>query len=225
MRRPALPSSSRIEPCRGRVRNAPPVALAPRVALPPGVALPCALPRALKRRRPETSIWLSLLACLLLAVLCIPGQARAEAVPVDLSALVPSTEHRRATDVVVKLMERYHYKRVPIEDQLSGQIFERYLESLDPQRSFFLRADIDEFEYLRYRLDDALLDARLGPAFDIFKRFRQRVTERAAFATSLLSRQLDFDRDEEYVFDREDAPWIASLAEMNDLWRKRVKND
>jgi carboxyl-terminal processing protease len=51
------------------------------------------------------------------------------------------------------------------------------------------------------------------------------VDDRVAYAKTLLERKFDFTVDESYRFDREDAPWAVNLAELDDLWRKRVKND
>jgi carboxyl-terminal processing protease len=46
-----------------------------------------------------------------------------------------------------------------------------------------------------------------------------------AYAIELLKQKPDFDIEESFNFDREKEPWPASAAEMNELWRKRVKND
>ncbi len=63
------------------------------------------------------------------------------------------------------------------------------------------------------------------PAFVIFRRYQQRSRERMAYAIELLNKKPDFDVDESFNFDREKEPWPANAAEMNELWRKRVKND
>ncbi len=149
--------------------------------------------------------------------------AEYQAVPLD--TLVPTAEHQQATAGVLQLMERFHYSRVSVDDQLSTQIFDRYLDSLDPQKSFFLASDIEEFDEFQLKFDDAIKTARLSPVFDIFKRFRARVEDRAEFARGLLGAEFDFTIDESYTFDREDESWSQSQGALNELWRKRVKND
>ncbi len=144
---------------------------------------------------------------------------------VTLDALSPTPEHEDATEVIVHLMQRYHYSPVKVTDELSDQIFDRYLESLDPQKNFLLRTDVEEFEKYRFKLDDALKKERLQPVFDMFKRFRGRVEARTAYAKDLLKRDFDFTLDETYSFDRENAQWPSSQDAADDLWRKRVKND
>ena len=67
--------------------------------------------------------------------------------------------------------------------------------------------------------------AQVEVAFDIFKRFRSRVDERVAVALNYVDQDWTFDRDETYVFDRSEASWAKSADELDDLWRRRVKND
>ena len=65
----------------------------------------------------------------------------------------------------------------------------------------------------------------VAPAWAMFSVYRQRVDERMTQARGLLKGGFDFTKDEQYQYDREDAPWAASNAELDTLWRKSVKND
>lgn len=155
----------------------------------------------------------------------LTGISTADTRQTALESLSPTAEHKQATEVISFLMQRYHYSRVSVDDGLSEQIFDRYLDLLDPQKTFFLASDIREFEKFRLKFDDALGNAQLDPVFDMFKKYRTRVEERAIYAQSLLTREFDFTIDETYAFNREDAPWLESQQAADDLWRKRVKND
>ena len=55
-------------------------------------------------------------------------------------------------------------------------------------------------------MDDLLRKATLEPAFEIFLRYRERVQERVEYAHQVLEKGFDFTIDEQYLFDREDAP-------------------
>ena len=139
--------------------------------------------------------------------------------------LVPSERHRRVMRLVSEVVERQHYRQTPLDDAMSSQIFERYLEALDGNKSYLLASDIAEFEPLRYQLDDAIEKADAGPAFQIFTRFQQRNREVLHYALELLDIEPDFTLDESFRFDRTDAGWPSSTDELHELWRKRVKND
>lgn len=164
------------------------------------------------------------------AILALAGSVsyRATPLPPALAAtgeFVPGERHRRVMRLVTEVVERQHYRQATLDDAMSAQVLERYLEALDGSRSYLLAGDIADFAALRHGLDDAIHAADAGPAFEIFLRFRERNREVIAWALSLLDTEPDFALDETYQFDRSDAPWPASRDELRELWRKRVKND
>jgi len=138
--------------------------------------------------------------------------------------LVPTAEQAQATEIILHIIENYHYRSKPLDDQLSSQILDNYLKGLDPNRSFFTIDDINEFEEFRYSLDDALLKSDLDIPFYMFKRYRTRVQERISHALNMLDTEFDFTIDEEYRFDRTESAW-SDHNEIREIWRKRVKND
>ena len=149
--------------------------------------------------------------------------ANAPVVPIE--DIKPQPEHRRATRLITHVVSNYHYRNVSLDDELSTHILERYIEALDPIRSYLLQSDVDEFMLHADRVDDYLRSSSLNPLFDLFARFRQRLKERVEFAVSIVDEDFDFTLDESVNFDREDAAWPQSTEELDQLWRKRVKND
>ena len=139
--------------------------------------------------------------------------------------LVPQQQQAQAALISAKVLSNYHYKRMALDDELSSKIFDSYLKMLDGEKVFFLQADIDHFSGARTRLDDAILHKDLSIPFAIYNLYLQRVSERYVYARSLLKKGFDFKKNESYQFSRKDAPWPKSETELNDLWRKRVKND
>ena len=124
-----------------------------------------------------------------------------------------------------KVLTRYHYKAVPLDDAMSEKIFDRYFKSLDAEKLFFTQADIDQYAAVRTKLDDAINGENLTVPFAIYNQYQQRFNERIAYARELLKTKFDFSVDESYQYDREKADWAKSDAEIKELWRKRVKND
>ena len=166
------------------------------------------------------------LACVLAtAALAIPpaGVGRTHAAQGE--ELRPTAAHARSARAVVELMSRYHYRKVKLDDDLGGRILDRYLDIFDPGHSVFLAGDIAEFDLHRTQVDDALRRGRLDIAFDVFHRYRERMAERASVASELVRREFDFARNEQLELDRSDAPWAHSLVDLDDYWRRRVKND
>jgi carboxyl-terminal processing protease len=160
----------------------------------------------------------------LLALLLVAGLAAAKPAPAP-ETLAPSDRHGKISRLVTTLFERSHYRRAPVDDEASERIFEAYLEALDGNRQYFLAADIEEFQAWRTSLDDAVRRGRLEPVFEIYARYMTRTRERMEHALVLLDEDHDFTVDEDFLFDRSGQPWVAGRAELDDLWRRRVKND
>jgi carboxyl-terminal processing protease len=139
--------------------------------------------------------------------------------------LKPEAQEARAAHLAAELLSRFHYKAVPIDNALSAKVFDQFLKALDPEKLYFLQADIDRLAIDRTLLDDAILTEDLRAPFEIFNLYEHRVAERLTYARSLLQKGFDFERDESLMIDRKDQLWPATEADARDLWRRRVKND
>jgi carboxyl-terminal processing protease len=182
-----------------------------------------------KRLQATRSRWISGIAVCAsavgLAALLGAAMTPPAAAPAAVSTLAPTEQENYVARRVADIVAHEHYRRAPLDDHLSSLILDRYLDAIDGGRSYFFTSDIAEFERYRYELDDAIKTGNVEPAFVIFRRYQQRSRERMAYAIDLLNKKPDFDIDESFNFDREKEPWPANAAEMNELWRKRVKND
>ena len=165
-----------------------------------------------------------LLAALLLLLQLSRVAAEVPIVPV--SELAAEKKHIRASELISHILTTYHYKKTELNDELSSSIYKHYLENLDRNKAYLTRRDIDEFEKYRFRIDDAILDSELEPAFVMFKRYRERVDQRISHALeTLANEEFRFDIDESYRFDRREDSWAADSGALDELWRKRIKND
>ena len=153
------------------------------------------------------------------------GCAGAKTQEVPTGELVPTARQEKTTQGIKKVLERFHYRKVNLDDAFANQIFNAYLKSLDPNRSFFLQPEVDRFQREFMQLDDDLKRGKVDLGFEVFRLYRARVDDRVAYALGLLDPGFDFDRDEEYRYDRAKADWAANPAELDEIWRQRVKND
>ena len=139
--------------------------------------------------------------------------------------LQPDPRHEDIGELVTNFIQKSHYRHVTVDDDLSSRVLDRYLEALDGNRMYFLASDIEYFERYRYALDDVVKGKPLDPVFEMFKVYRTRLRDRLNFALEQLETEPDFAVEEEYQFDRSEAPWIETTAELDEVWRKRVKSD
>lgn len=140
----------------------------------------------------------------------------------------PSAEQATAAKLVYGVLSdsRYAYRPRALDDKLSAEMLDRYLESLDPGKLFFTAADIAKLDSYRSRLDDAIKSGEVAPAFEMFALYQQRVNARVVHARALLAKDIfKFEGDDRWNYDREDAPWAADTAELDKLWEQSVRND
>ncbi len=160
----------------------------------------------------------ALLAIVVALVLFPRLDARSE------SALVPAADSGKIGLLVGRILSREHFRQQPLNDAVSRQFLDLYLNALDYNHLMFLQSDVDEMKK-KYAttLCDAILQANVHPGFDIFALYLERVERRAALAKELLKENFKFEIDDRFLTDRSAAPWPASEEEARVLWRQRVK--
>ncbi|MDN7123702.1 carboxy terminal-processing peptidase [Pseudidiomarina sp. 1APP75-32.1] len=146
----------------------------------------------------------------------------------DLPKLKQEEQHSVVSQRVTTYFTRYHFKNMELDNALSEQILDRYLKMLDFNKMFLLQADVEQASEYQHLFDDMIHSGKLSPAYALFEKALQRNFERYAYALSLLDEEQPFDfsvAGDRYQYDREDAQWATSEAELDELWRQRVKYD
>jgi carboxyl-terminal processing protease len=157
------------------------------------------------------------------AVFAKPALAPAPSAGGDLE---PTKQQSKAARSVVSLLDDLNYDHRELDDAMSSRIFDRYFKDLDSSHSYLMATDVQGFETYRNSFDDALQKGDLKPAFAIYNRYQQRVIERLNFVLDELAKgigKIDFKKDESLETNRDKAPWPANRAELDDLWRRRIK--
>lgn len=166
---------------------------------------------------PFKSLQRSALLTLGLAFISLPGHA-----------LIEYSDEQRETIVeLVEQLEERHYAKLHYDDDLSSAHLDAYIDSLDGSKMFFTAADITEFEKYRSVMDDQLPEGNLDAGFVIFNRFQQRLQDRLENVLENLPTDvaaMDFTVDEVYELDTDDRQWATAEKELDDRWRKHLKN-
>ncbi|SDJ93318.1 carboxy terminal-processing peptidase [Billgrantia gudaonensis] len=143
-----------------------------------------------------------------------------------LARIEPDETHLQVAGEVAESLRYGHYANVEFDDEWSQTAYARYLDILDGQRAFLLESDVADFEHLANRFDDMLLDGDLDGAYDLYQRYHDRARARYEWLLERIDEgmSLTFDSDDRLETDRSDAEWSSSEAELDELWRKRLKN-
>jgi carboxyl-terminal processing protease len=137
----------------------------------------------------------------------------------------PTALERYISVQVVKTISSSHYARHQVDGDYSVQWFNEYFSLLDPSRMFFLKSDLDDFRSYEKNLGDLVRrGGTIDFAFELYERYLQRAQEWTAYAVARLAQPIDLTGDETIQIDRREAPWAASRAELEDLWRRQLAN-
>ena len=141
--------------------------------------------------------------------------------------VAPTIDQARANILIARQLQFTHFRDLGISDELSGDVFDAYLDYLDGQRIYLSQDDIAKFDKIRTQLGSALKTGQLQPGFDIYNLVQQRIIERLQFALETIDKgidTLDFSANESILVDRSKANWESNAKALDDLWVKRIKN-
>ncbi|MFO0423349.1 MAG: carboxy terminal-processing peptidase [Planctomycetia bacterium] len=188
-------------------------------------------------RSHRPALWALILRGLLLTFVAVSpcmDRARGEQPPTAVAGVAaaaapvaakPGPNDRQITLAVRSYLEREHFTRRPIDDEIARRWFDIFLESLDPMKVYFLQSDVDAFLQKRDTLDDLVKRGDVSFAYEVYNRFLERVDARLPLIEKLLAAPQDFTKQESIIIDRDDTTWAKSEAEAEDNWRKRIKYD
>ncbi len=136
----------------------------------------------------------------------------------------PQTQKEKLLTAIGQLLAEEHYSPKPFDDNFSKQVFKKYLEELDGDKSLFLQSDINSFKKFETTIDDEIKgksEIEFTPAVDSI--FDKRVPEVISLYREILSKPFTFDTDETLLTDAAKQTYPANESERKEKWRKRLK--
>lgn len=128
---------------------------------------------------------------------------------------------------IIERLGEGHYRAQSIDDALSQRYLDHYIEMLDPSKSYFLTADIEEFSQWALKLDDLAKRGDLKPGFEMFNRLRDRAMKQLEKNIVLLENPdyvFDYETEDSVILDPDARNWLESSDAATDYWEKRLKD-
>ncbi|HEY4540405.1 MAG TPA: carboxy terminal-processing peptidase [Faecalibacter sp.] len=116
-----------------------------------------------------------------------------------------------------------HYKPATIDDKFSENVFNKYIENLDPSKRFLLQTDYDAFAKDKHNLDDYFKTENLTFYRTTVDTMMIRINEAEKYALEVLEKPFDFNQKEELILDPKVQSYAKNKAELKELWRKYLK--
>jgi carboxyl-terminal processing protease len=130
---------------------------------------------------------------------------------------------RLLMEVVKYVVEKGHYKKISIDDNLSENLYHSFIKQLDNQKRFFLKSDIREFEKYKYLLDDQIKEYDLSFFNLVYQRSKIRIQEAKSYYEELANNKFNFNLNENIDLDFEKKEYARSKSEIKNRWRKQLK--
>ena len=134
-------------------------------------------------------------------------------------------DSKKIARTVAYTLPVYHLNRLPLNEFISTNAFNLFLDTLDPSKSFFLKSDIEELSIKYPSLHRDLRKGDISFSKDAYDILIKRIKNRNEYIELLLENEFDTQIDENYLWDREDASWAENEDDWNSLWRKKIKNE
>ncbi len=154
-------------------------------------------------------------------------------IPVFLLALTLfsfSLENRNGDDkdkiliyLLKNLLASNHFEPNEIDDEFSIEVFDNFIENLDPAKRYFIQADIDEFEIYKTQIDNQILNDEVDFFNLVYERFLHRVEEAKTYYVEILESPYDFSNNDFLNVDYESKPFAQNKEELKEVWRKQLK--
>ncbi len=126
-------------------------------------------------------------------------------------------------DLISYVLNRGHYEPKDIDDTFSANVYDDFIDILDPTKRYFLQSDIDEFEQYRFQLDDQIKNTEITFFNLVYQRMMKRMEEARAIYAQILEEPFDFSKRETITIDYKNQPYAKNKRELKERWRKQLK--
>lgn len=134
-----------------------------------------------------------------------------------------SDKDKLLIQVITYVLENGHYNPKDFNDEFSSNIYDNYLEQLDPLKRYFLKSDIEEFGKYRTQLDDQLKGYDISFFNLTYDRLKKRLTETQGIYKEILETPFNYSVDETFDTDYEKHEYVKNKRQLRERWRKQLK--
>lgn len=133
------------------------------------------------------------------------------------------TQRQRLLAQLGLVLEKYHYSPKDINDSFSKQVFKKYLDDLDGDKTLFLQSDVTKLKKYELTIDDEIHGAPIQFAPAVSTIYDQRVAEAITIYKEILTKPFEFTKDETAQPDGDKLSFASSAQERKERWRKKLK--
>ena len=127
------------------------------------------------------------------------------------------------TRIIADILEHGHYSPKKLNDETSASAFDKYMETLDYNKQYFLKKDYDALSKHRKSLDNELKSQNLDFYFKATELFNKRLAEVEELSTSLYDTPFDYTGKEKIETDPEKRDYFKTESARAKYWQQYAK--
>src|SRR5690606_9203302 len=125
-------------------------------------------------------------------------------------------------DLITYVLENGHYDPKIFNDEFSNQVFDNYIENLDPLKRYFLQSDIEEFNKYRGAIDDQIKTSDITFFNLTYDLLMQRMDEASVMYNDVLEPPFYYTQKEKFYVNYDKLSYAKDNGELRQRWRKRL---
>ncbi|MGB1268180.1 MAG: carboxy terminal-processing peptidase [Flavobacteriaceae bacterium] len=126
-------------------------------------------------------------------------------------------------DLITYVLEKGHYDPKAMDDAFSEQVYEDFIDAVDPLKRYFYQSDLKDFSKYKTSIDDQIKNKELEFFNVVYDRLMKRMAESKSLSLAIIEQPFDYTTTETINVDYDSNTFAASKKEMKDRWRKHLK--
>ncbi len=127
-------------------------------------------------------------------------------------------------DLITYVLAKGHYEPKDIDDDFSVNVFEDFIEILDPTKRYFIEEDIKEFEQHKFQIDDQIQNTEIDFFNIVYNRLMLRMKEAKVIYKEVLEQPFDYTKDETIDIEYDKMLFSTTREDLKERWRKQLKH-
>lgn len=127
------------------------------------------------------------------------------------------------SQLIYDSVKQNHYAPPTIDDNYSEKVFDLYIKRLDYGKKFLLKSDVEQLGIYKHSLDDQWKEHSVSFFEESYRLIQKRIEMTEAWYKEILSKPLDYDKEEYYETDVEKTKYAESIDALKEEWRKMLK--
>jgi carboxyl-terminal processing protease len=133
------------------------------------------------------------------------------------------TKYNAIQQLVLAYVKNSHFNPIAIDDQFSKQVFDLYIERLDPSKKFLLQSDISRLRNsFEYTIDDHIHIGSSKVMTDSVKVLKKRIKKVKTWYPKLLKRPFSFDQNKMIEVDVEKRDYAPNILALKMFWTNYI---